>query len=113
MRNRLPKFLGYFERVLASPASGDRPWLYGGKLTVADLVLFQCLDGVRYMFPKATGRLEREGRFTKVWELWKAVGERETIKAYLGSGRRQKYGDGIYRYYEELDVDVDDEVEGK
>lgn len=41
VKNRLPKFLGYFERVLGSKASGDGPWLYGGKLTYADLVLFQ------------------------------------------------------------------------
>lgn len=39
--NRLPKFAGYFERVLKGKASGDGPWLYGGKLTYADLVLFQ------------------------------------------------------------------------
>lgn len=39
--NRLPKFLGYFERVLQGKASGDGPWLYAGKLTYADLVLFQ------------------------------------------------------------------------
>lgn len=39
--NRLPKFLGYFERVLQGKASGDGPWLYGGRLTYADLVLFQ------------------------------------------------------------------------
>jgi len=38
---RLPKFLGYFEKVIKSPASGDGPWLYGGALTYADLVLFQ------------------------------------------------------------------------
>lgn len=41
VKNRLPKFLGYFQRVLESKASGDGPWLYGGKLTYADLVLFQ------------------------------------------------------------------------
>jgi glutathione S-transferase len=41
VKTRLPKFLGYFERVLNSKASGDGPWLYGGKLTYADLVLFQ------------------------------------------------------------------------
>ena len=41
VENRLPKFLGYFERVLKGKASGDGPWLYGGKLTYADLVLFQ------------------------------------------------------------------------
>jgi glutathione S-transferase len=41
VRNRLPKFLGYFERVLGSKASGDGPWLYGGCLSYADLVLYQ------------------------------------------------------------------------
>jgi glutathione S-transferase len=41
VKNRLPKFLGYFERVLKGKASGDGPWLYGGQLTYADLVLFQ------------------------------------------------------------------------
>ena len=34
-------FLAYFERVLSGKASGDGPWLYGGRLTYADLVLFQ------------------------------------------------------------------------
>ena len=41
VKNRLPKFFTYFEQVLSSKASGDGPWLYGGQLTVADLVLFQ------------------------------------------------------------------------
>lgn len=41
VKNRLPKFLGYFERVLVGKASSDGPWLYGGSLTWADLVLFQ------------------------------------------------------------------------
>lgn len=41
VRNRLPKFLGYFERVLQGKASGEGPWLYNGKLSYADLVLFQ------------------------------------------------------------------------
>lgn len=40
-KNRLPKFLGYFERVLQGEASGDGPWLYRGTFTYADLVLFQ------------------------------------------------------------------------
>ena len=34
-------FLAYFERVLSGKASGGGPWLYGGRLTYADLVLFQ------------------------------------------------------------------------
>lgn len=41
VKTRLPKFLGYFERVLQGKASGEGPWLYGGQLTYADLVLFQ------------------------------------------------------------------------
>lgn len=41
VKTRLPKFLGYFERVLKSKASGDGPWLYGGQLTYADIVFFQ------------------------------------------------------------------------
>jgi glutathione S-transferase len=41
VKNRLPKFMSYFERVLGSKSSGDGPWLYGGALTCADLVLFQ------------------------------------------------------------------------
>lgn len=40
-KNRLPKFLSYFERVLKPQAAQGRPWLYGETLTYADLVLFQ------------------------------------------------------------------------
>ena len=38
---RIPKFLGYAQRVIDAKTSGDGPWLYGGSLTYADLVLFQ------------------------------------------------------------------------
>lgn len=103
IKNRLPKFLGYFERVLKGEASKGGEWLYGGKLTYADLVLFQCLDGVKYMFPNATKRLEKEGKFQAVFALYERVKGREKIKAYLGSERRQKYSLGIYRHYPELD----------
>lgn len=41
VKTRLPKFLGYFERVLNSKASGEGPYLYAGQLSYADLVLFQ------------------------------------------------------------------------
>jgi glutathione S-transferase len=50
VKNRLPKFLGYFERVLQGKASGDGPWLYGGQLTYADLVLFQVCFRSRFPF---------------------------------------------------------------
>lgn len=104
--NRLPKFLGYFERVLQGEASKGGKWLYGGKFTYADLVLYQSLDGVKFAFPNATKRIEKEGKFTKVFELYHAVQERPRIKEYLASERRQKYSMGIYRNYPELDEEA-------
>ncbi|KAI6714637.1 hypothetical protein PZA11_004919 [Diplocarpon coronariae] len=103
IKNRLPKFLGYFERVLSGEASNGGKWLFAGRLTYADLVLFQCLDGVKHAFPKAMARIEKQGNFGKVFELYERVGSRPKIKAYLASERRQKYGMGIYRHYPELD----------
>jgi len=57
------------------------------------------------MFPKAMAKLEQGGEHAKVFALHRAVGERPRIAAYLKSSRRQKYSDGIYRYYEELDIE--------
>jgi glutathione S-transferase len=105
IETRLPKFLGYFERVLQSEPSKGSPYLYGGKLSYADLVLFQCLDGVKFAFPKAMTRLEKEGKYRRVFELYEAVKDRPRIKEYLKSDRRQKYSMGIYRHYPELDED--------
>ncbi|KAL2072033.1 hypothetical protein VTL71DRAFT_11376 [Oculimacula yallundae] len=103
LENRLPKFLGYFERVLGGEASKGGEWLYGGKLTYADLVLFQCVDGVKHAFPNAVKRIQTEGKFSKVFALYERVQERPNIKNYLASERRQAYGMGIYRHYPELD----------
>jgi len=99
---RLPKFLGYFERVLSGPASSGE-WLYGDRLTYADLVLFQTFDGVQHAFPKCTAKLRAEGNFAKVFALYDRVKALDTVKAYLASDRRMKYGLGIYRHYPELD----------
>jgi len=57
------------------------------------------------MFPKAMAKLEKEGGYEKVLALHKAVADRPRIKAYLESERRQQYSMGIYRYYEELDIE--------
>ncbi|KAH7632595.1 hypothetical protein B0T09DRAFT_256311 [Sordaria sp. MPI-SDFR-AT-0083] len=105
VKTRLPKFLGYFERVLNSKASGEGPYLYAGKLSYADLVLFQCLDGLKFMFPKAMAKLEKEGKHSKLFELYDAVKQRPKLKEYLEGPRRQKYSSGLYRYYEEFDIE--------
>ncbi|KAF7549124.1 hypothetical protein G7Z17_g6609 [Cylindrodendrum hubeiense] len=100
---RIPKFLGYTQRVLDSKASGEGPWLYGGKLTYADLTLFQCLDGTKYAFPKSIEKLQKSGKYDGVFKLYDTVKELPNINKYLESKRRIPYGDGIFRYYPELE----------
>ena len=51
LANRLPKFLGYFERVLASNPSGPGHPV-GARLTYVDLSLFQVVAGLQYAFPQ-------------------------------------------------------------
>jgi len=103
IKNRLPKFLGYFERVLKGEASKGGKFLYGGELSYADLVLFQCLDGVTHAFPNAIAKIKKGGEYKGVFGLYDAVKNRPRIKAYLESEKRQEYGMGIYRHYPELD----------
>ena len=54
LKERAPKFLGYFEDVLKRNKTG---WLVGRSLTYADLSLFQVVAGLRYAFPKAMQEL--------------------------------------------------------
>ena len=100
---RLPKFLGYFERVLSSAASKGGEYLYAGQLTYADLVLFQCLDGVSFAFPNWVQRTKDEDTYPKLWAHYERVKSQEKIKAYLASDRRQPYSLCIWRHYPELD----------
>ena len=113
MSNRLPKFFAYFERVLQGAAAarsgneekaeGEGEWLYGGRLTYADLVLWQCMDGVQFAFPVAVSKMRKSGKYERVFGLYERVKGRENVKAYLESERRMKYSSGIYRHYPELD----------
>jgi glutathione S-transferase len=104
--NRLPKFLGYFERVLSSEPSKGGEYLYAGQLTYADLVLFQCLDGVTFAFPNYIKKVRDSGKYPKVWALYERVKAHERIKDYLASKRRQEYSLCIWRNYPELDEQV-------
>jgi glutathione S-transferase len=100
---RLPKFLGYFERVLkANPAGGA--FLVGKSLSYVDLSMFQVMLGLDYAFPRAmSGARSACPRLT---ELHRRVQERPRIAAYLKSSRRLPFNDhGIFRRYPELDED--------
>lgn len=53
-------------------------------------------------FPKAMERTLKKNKLVK--EHYERVKGLENIKAYLQSGRRAEFGDGLFRYYEELDL---------
>lgn len=89
--------------MLAGPASRGGQWLYGGKLSYADLVLFQSLDGVEHAFPNAIGRFRKGKKFERVFALVERVRGVDGVREYLESERRLPYGDGIWRHYPELD----------
>ncbi len=52
---RMPKYLQWFESIVVRNPAGSRH-LVGGRLSYADLSLFQLVEGLRYAFPKATNR---------------------------------------------------------
>ena len=102
LKGRAPKYLGYFERVLETNPEGPGH-LVGRALTYADLSLFQIIEGLRYAFPTAAARLEKD--------CPRAVGVRDAaastprLKAYLASDRRIPFNEqGIFRRYPELDA---------
>ena len=98
---RIPKFLGYFERVMAANPVGDTH-LVGRTLTYADLGLFQVVEGLRYAFPKAMRA--RDQGWSRVIALRDKVAALPRIAAYLASDRRIAFNtDGIFRHYAELD----------
>ena len=98
-RYRVPKILGYFERVLAR--SGG-PHVLGRRLCYVDLSLFQIIEGLRYAFPKRMQRFEK--KVPRLVALHDRVAKRPRIAAYLASKRRIPFSQwGIYRYFKELD----------
>jgi glutathione S-transferase len=99
-KQRVPKYLGYFERLLKSNGGF---YLTGRRVTYADLSLFQIVEGLRYAFPKRMKAFER--RIPGLVDLHDRVAIRPNIKAYLASERRIAFNeDGIFRRYKALDI---------
>ncbi|MSO67965.1 MAG: glutathione S-transferase [Pseudolabrys sp.] len=100
LKDRVPKYLGYFETVLAK--SGG-PYMLGRKFSYIDLSLFQLVEGLRYAFPKAMMRIER--KVPNVVALRGRVAARPRIKTYLRSKQRIAFNEmGVFRRYPELDA---------
>jgi glutathione S-transferase len=98
---RLPKFFGYFEKILRKNRKSDG-YLLGRQLCYVDLSLFQMVAGLRYAFPKAVARIGKQ--FPRVLALHDRVSVRPRIAAYLNSERRLPFNEeDIFRHYPELD----------
>ncbi len=98
---RIPKFLGYFERALEK--NGGKH-LVGNALSYPDLSVFQLLSGIKYAFPKAEARATTT--FPLLFDLKVRVSARPNIANYLASPRRIPFNEnGIFRSYPELDLE--------
>ncbi len=99
LKERAPKYLGYFDTVLKKSRG---PYSLGRKVTYIDLSLFQLIEGLRYAFPAAMKAIECD--VPRVVSVHDKVAEREGIKKYLKSPRRLPFSEsGIFRHYPELD----------
>jgi len=99
-KERVPKYLGYFEQLLDDVSSA---YVTGRKLTYVDLSLFQIVAGMRYAFPKRAKAFEK--KIPGLVGLHDRVAARPNIKAYLASERRIPFNEqGIFRRYRELDA---------
>jgi glutathione S-transferase len=90
LAERLPKFMGYFERAVDD------------KFSYVHLSLFQMIEGLRYAFPNAMKKGER--RYRRLLKIHERVASRSRLAAYLSSKRRIPFNQhGIFRRYPELD----------
>ncbi|MFN3202467.1 MAG: glutathione S-transferase [Bradymonadia bacterium] len=98
VQHRLRKYLAHLE---ACTVAGG--FTVGGAHTYVDLSVFHLLCGLGYAFPKAMSQLE--GEYPHLEVLKARIESRPRVQAYLQSERRLPFNeDGVFRYYEALDV---------
>ena len=98
---RLPKYLGYFERTIENNPGG-RDHVLGRSMSYVDLSMFQLVAGLRYAFPKSMARRKRY--YSRLMALHDKVAANSNVAAYLASERRIPFNeDGVFRHYPELD----------
>lgn len=100
---RIPKFLGFFERVLkGNEAQGQGKYLVGGKISYADTTLWNILSGLEFAYPKEIEARRKEFP-TLFGSFYDGVKGQSGVKAYLASEKRKPFSMGIFRHYPELD----------
>jgi glutathione S-transferase len=93
-KERLPKFLDYFEAVLKNDSSA--------RINYVHLSLFQMIEGLRYAFPRTMLGLGK--KYGALRENHERVAARPRLAAYLACARRIPFNrEGIFRHYPELD----------
>ncbi len=101
LQHRVPKYLGYFERVLSDNPAGPAHAV-GPGLTAVDLSLFQIWAGMAYAFPHAFADAAK--LYPALAALAASVAELPKVAAYLASDRRIPFNEsGVFRHYPELD----------
>jgi glutathione S-transferase len=101
IKHRIPKFLGYFERILCDNPDGGG-YAVGARLSCVDLSLFQVIEGLHYAFPRALQPFRT--KYPSLAALREAIAERPNIARYLASERRIPFNEsGVFRRYPELD----------
>jgi glutathione S-transferase len=101
LTERLPRFLGYFERILEHAPNGYQHFV-GGAFSYVDLAMFQMIEGLEYAFPKAMKQLAPT--IPRLLAARTQVAARPRIATYLASSRRLPFSEqGIFRHYPELD----------
>lgn len=100
---RLPKFLGYVQRVLDAKTSGDGPWLYGGKLAYADLVLFQVLThcamfwSIGMLTSRISAWMEPSMHFPNPWASCKSRANTTACSSFTTRSRSDRTSKSISR----------------
>jgi glutathione S-transferase len=103
INERLPKYLGYFERVLERNGAADRAHLVGAAASYVDLSMFHVIAGLDYAFPRAMAQMAPKIPLLRA--LHRRIPQRPRLAAYLASPRRIAFNQhGLFRHYPELDV---------
>jgi glutathione S-transferase len=103
VKERMPKYLRYFESVLQANVGGQGRHLLGAALTYVDLSMDQVLRGLEYAFPRAFAKVVPE--IPGLVALRDHVDALPRIAAYRASERCLPFNEsGIFRRYPELDL---------
>ncbi|WP_158743167.1 glutathione S-transferase [Acidisphaera sp. L21] len=104
---RIPKYFRWLERAILRNPTGT-VHLVGDALSTADVSVFQLVEGLRYAFPNAMRRFERD--FPQTAQVHRMVRDLPAVAAYVASDRRVPFSEnGIFRHYPELDAEGDED----